>query len=260
MNRFSATALTAAACLAGPGVSAESVDLLTDLSVSGSVTANANATEQIQERRVFRDDDEQAAASFGDFPLVARAFAVSPRFEAVGVGNASLVSTRSDNALFAEAELGGEGGFFQFSSVDDGAVTITGGGGASAAFRYDFDVAEAVEYVLTFREEETGFAGFNLASADFVFIDLATGAAIEFDDVVAEPSSFRTTGTGTLLAGSYRLGFEAQAFSDEFSGIRAGFDFAVSAAEPGGPVPIPSPAALPAGVALLCGLLSRRRS
>ena len=236
-----------------------------DVSVLGSVSAFASGTIFFDDdRETFRESQNgsEEATDFTEFPLSVDVVALvtppgSDETFAFGDASATLDASRSADGVRGSANLTGGGGF---GTIGD--QRRSGSGDSTVSLRYAFDVTSEVGYTLAINLDDDLFAApFNGAtSVELVLRDETAG--VELASVTGLDLDSNLTGmkeaVGTLNTGLYSLGLEASASIGEFD-FDSGFDFSLVFDGLDAPPVIPSPAALPLGVALLGGLAARRR-
>ena len=166
-------------------------------------------------------------------------------------------------------------------SFTGGASSGAPGGSASFALEVEFALDSATAFRLTGTgraandaprfvfEDASGDVVRSLRSFDVDFNDMDTSSTFVFDGSASNPFlNDPPSNTGILDAGTYRFGASGSANnfgsdSGEFSLTDFGIvllDSTLAGGDADPPVAIPSPAALPAGLALLgAGLMRRRR-
>ena len=256
------SAVAAALVASAGGAEAASV---TDLSVTGVVSATADASLTLadpQQDRIFVNDADRAeAVGFDAFPLAATAAAeLAPPDQnpfLAASGDATLSVERLVDGVSGTGNLSASGGFTDSDRSDP--QRASGEGFAEAAFEYLFELEAAAEYELSLSTRN----GFITTSSTSTRIEVAL-TRLEGLELVAQIDELRVPPdfeadrslTGTVEPGAYSLTFFAEASVGEFS-FDEDFGFRLSLVPTADP--IPSPAALPAGLALLGGLLARRR-
>ncbi len=285
MNRPATHTLFATATLlaTGPAAHAASVDLLRDLSVdivlSDRVTASASVGFGAGPPAVDDDvdDDTRTFASFGSDRFVqtsANARVIQPD-PATGTEAVADAFIRGDSAFDATRGLNRIDLASTTSFIIDVDLTGDAASGAVTArsdttFGYTFELLADAFFTLGLPADSGLLAG-EFESGSLRLTDAVTG------DLLSDLASGDTSDNGLLAAGIYRLDFADNNFvarntasaSAFFTDVDAFFTVTGVGApvdpetptpvDPETPTVVPSPAAFSAGVALLGGLLARRR-
>ena len=270
--------LVVLSCLAATGASAGTVTLLSQERSVGAFIDGPFLDENFDVVEGVTVEDVRVASGFGRFDATAAVTEADPAIPA------GVFALDGGNAAPSAS---------QRSSLEavDGGVAFTASGSADAgnppaarvanAFLVDFSLDGPTAFELTGSART-----FGLFPNDFTFEELGAETVIdlgsfgEFPEVNPSqeqprvfdfgPGSSRVR-TGTLPAGDYRFGLDLgfagggtdPIFADftDFGIVFADSTLVVPGDTPGTPdtTPIPSPAALPAGLALLAGGLLRRR-
>lgn len=258
-----ATATATAALLVAMVPAGASAASITDLAVSGEVTALADGQIDLfdsSEGPGFSESNDQQATSFGEFPLSVSAIADAETSGGLlpfrfADAFADLNVERTPTGVEGSLELD-TGGFF---TQTNSRPFNSGAGFSTATFSYSFLVDAQTAFELTARTNSglEALTNQRVELSSRLIDDLTGNTLADLDDDFNFIRSVDTT-SGLLEPGTYTLLVDASAEAFE-SLLFQDFAFSLNFSEVEAPNPVPSPAALPAGLALLCGLIARRK-